>query len=166
MESPTDVAPFHHSSDKHNIRQDLLPYHHQGHGHRHQFHPYLCLYGVLGSVSSRHFDYLLSVSFPIIRDYCQLTDQLFRDWWTSTIIYKVTKFACKSIKGKGVRSGIRIIYAYYEKENIIEFIEIYHKSDKPNEDKQRIIDHYKLDVRSWEKEKGVTKYFLLLSLLL
>jgi len=73
---------------------------------------------------------------------------------------------CKSIKGKGVRSGIRIIYAYYEKENIIEFIEIYHKSDKLNEDKQRIIDHYKLDVRSWEKEKGVTKYFLLLSLLL
>jgi hypothetical protein len=64
------------------------------------------------------------------------------------IIYKVTKFACKSIKGKGVRSGIQIIYAYYEKENIIEFIEIYHKSDKPNEDKQRIIDHYKLDVRS------------------
>ena len=59
------------------------------------------------------------------------------------IIYKVTKFACKSIKGKGVRSGIRIIYAYYEKENIIEFIEIYHKSDKPNEDKERILDYCK-----------------------
>lgn len=59
------------------------------------------------------------------------------------IIYKVTKFACKSIKGKGVRSGMRIIYAYYKKENIIEFIEIYHKSDKLNEDKERILDYYK-----------------------
>jgi len=62
------------------------------------------------------------------------------------IIYKVKKFACKSIKGKGVRSGIRIIYAYYEKENIIEFIEIYHKSDKLNEDKERILDCYKSKV--------------------
>ena len=26
------------------------------------------------------------------------------------VIYKVTKFACRSIKGKGVRSGIRITY--------------------------------------------------------
>jgi len=35
-------------------------------------------------------------------------------------------FSCKSLKGKGVRSGIRIIYAYYEEEDIIEFIEIYY----------------------------------------
>ncbi len=36
-------------------------------------------------------------------------------------IYKAKKFACKSLKGKGVASGVRIIYAHYEKENIIEF---------------------------------------------
>jgi mRNA-degrading endonuclease RelE of RelBE toxin-antitoxin system len=59
------------------------------------------------------------------------------------IIYKVKKFACKSLKGKGVHSGIRIIYAYYQDEDIIEFIEIYHKSDKENEDRERIIKRYK-----------------------
>jgi hypothetical protein len=36
-------------------------------------------------------------------------------------------------------SGIRIIYAYYENEDVIEFIEIYFKGDKENEDKNRII---------------------------
>ena len=35
-------------------------------------------------------------------------------------IYKAKKFACKSLKGKGVRSGIRVIYAYYAEEDIIE----------------------------------------------
>lgn len=53
-------------------------------------------------------------------------------------IYKAKKFACRSIKGKGVKSGIRIIYAYHEKEDIIEFIEIYHKNDKESEDRERI----------------------------
>ena len=57
-------------------------------------------------------------------------------------IYKAKKFACKSLKGKGVASGIRIIYAHYEKENIIEFIEIYYKGDKRNEDRMRILGHY------------------------
>ncbi len=57
-------------------------------------------------------------------------------------IYKVTKFACKSLKGTGSRSGIRIIYAYYEKEDIIEFIEIYYKGDKENEDRERINKYY------------------------
>lgn len=57
-------------------------------------------------------------------------------------IYKAKKFACKALKGRGGMSGIRIIYAYYEKEDIIEFIEIYYKGDKANEDKQRIIISY------------------------
>jgi len=57
-------------------------------------------------------------------------------------IYKAKKFACKSLKGRGGRSGIRIIYAYYEKEDIVEFIEIYFKNDKANEDKNRIKTKY------------------------
>lgn len=57
-------------------------------------------------------------------------------------IYKARKFACKALKGYGVMSGIRIIYAYYEKEDVIEFIEIYFKGDKASEDKQRIIKYY------------------------
>lgn len=57
-------------------------------------------------------------------------------------IYKARKFACKSLKGTGSRSGIRIIYAYYEKEDVIEFIEIYYKGDKENEDRERIKKYY------------------------
>lgn len=57
-------------------------------------------------------------------------------------IYKARKFACKSLKGKGVASGIRIIYAYYEKEDIVEFIEIYYKGDKENENRERIKKYY------------------------
>ncbi|MCD6412730.1 MAG: hypothetical protein J7L54_01095 [Elusimicrobia bacterium] len=58
-------------------------------------------------------------------------------------IYKAKKFACKSLKGKGVHSGIRIIYGYYENEDIVEFIEIYYKGDKKNENRKRILRHYK-----------------------
>ena len=57
-------------------------------------------------------------------------------------IYKAKKNACKALKGRGGMSGIRIIYAYYEKEDVIEFIEIYFKGDKANEDKKRIIKYY------------------------
>jgi mRNA-degrading endonuclease YafQ of YafQ-DinJ toxin-antitoxin module len=60
-------------------------------------------------------------------------------------IYKAKKFACKSLKGTGVKSGIRIIYAYYEEEDIIEFIEIFFKGDKENEDRDRILRYYKKD---------------------
>jgi hypothetical protein len=58
-------------------------------------------------------------------------------------IYKAKKFACRSLKGKGVQSGIRVIYGYFEKEDRIDFIEIYYKGDKENEDKDRITRHYK-----------------------
>lgn len=58
-------------------------------------------------------------------------------------IFKAKKFACRSLKGKGVRSGIRIIYAYFAKENKIELIEIYYKdSDHRLEDKKRILSLY------------------------
>ena len=57
-------------------------------------------------------------------------------------IYKARKFACKSLKGSGGRSGIRIIYAYYEEQDVIEFIEIYFKGDKENEDRNRITKYY------------------------
>ena len=53
-------------------------------------------------------------------------------------VYKVKKFACRSLKGKGVHSGIRVIYAYYREMDRIELIEIYYKADKENEDRDRI----------------------------
>ena len=61
---------------------------------------------------------------------------------SSPEIYKARKFACKSLKGKGVRSGIRIIYAYYSNDDIIELIEIYYKGDKSIENRERILDKY------------------------
>jgi mRNA-degrading endonuclease RelE of RelBE toxin-antitoxin system len=58
-------------------------------------------------------------------------------------ILKAKKFACKSLKGKGVASGIRIIYAYFEEEDIIELLEIYYKGQKEIEDRKRIFKYYK-----------------------
>jgi mRNA-degrading endonuclease RelE of RelBE toxin-antitoxin system len=58
-------------------------------------------------------------------------------------IYKAKKFACRSLKGRGVDSGIRVIYAYWEEKDKLEFIEIYFKGDKENEDRDRIMGHYK-----------------------
>lgn len=53
-------------------------------------------------------------------------------------IYKLRKFACKALKGKGSNSGIRIVYAFFPKKDLVEFIEIYFKGDKKSEDKDRI----------------------------
>jgi mRNA-degrading endonuclease RelE of RelBE toxin-antitoxin system len=57
-------------------------------------------------------------------------------------IYKVLKFACRSLKGKGGESGIRLIYGYYDKEDKVVLIEIYYKGDKENEDRDRIVKHF------------------------
>jgi mRNA-degrading endonuclease RelE of RelBE toxin-antitoxin system len=62
---------------------------------------------------------------------------------TEPKIYKVKKYACKSLKGKGVQSGIRIIYSYLDIADKIEFVEIYYKGDKENEDRERIKKLYK-----------------------
>mgnify|MGYP001592665609 FL=1 len=53
-------------------------------------------------------------------------------------ICKLKKFACKALKGRGVKSGIRITYAFYVKTNSVDFIEIYFKGEKEMEDKERI----------------------------
>ncbi len=60
-----------------------------------------------------------------------------------TCIIKVKKIACKALKGRGVNSGLRLVYAHFKIEEKIVFIELYHKNDKDNEDKQRIIDNFK-----------------------
>jgi len=57
-------------------------------------------------------------------------------------IYKAKKFACRSLKGRGVQSGIRIIYAHLPDKDRLEFIEMYFKGDKENEDRGRIVRLY------------------------
>jgi hypothetical protein len=56
-------------------------------------------------------------------------------------IFKGKKFACRALKGKGVQSGIRVIYTCYEEPDKIELIEIYYKGDKANEDRDRIMEY-------------------------
>lgn len=53
-------------------------------------------------------------------------------------ICKIKKFACKALKGRGVQSGIRIIYAYHVLNNTVDFIEMYFKGESENEDKEKI----------------------------
>lgn len=52
-------------------------------------------------------------------------------------IFKAKKFACRSLKGKGAHSGIRVIYAYDTKLDAIQYIEIYYKGDQESETKAR-----------------------------
>ena len=59
-----------------------------------------------------------------------------------TCIIKVRKIACRALKGRGVNSGLRLIYAHFENEKRITFIEIFHKNDKENEDRGRIINYF------------------------
>ena len=58
-------------------------------------------------------------------------------------LYKVKKFACRALKGKGANSGMRIIYAYDSFHDEIVFEEIYFKGDKKNEDRDRLIRKYR-----------------------
>jgi len=58
-------------------------------------------------------------------------------------IFKVKKFACRTLKGTGANSGLRLIYAYYADKDEIDLIEIYFKGDKENENRERILKYYK-----------------------
>jgi mRNA-degrading endonuclease RelE of RelBE toxin-antitoxin system len=60
-----------------------------------------------------------------------------------TCVIKVKKIACKALKGRGINLGFRLIYAYFEEDQKITFIELYHKNDKENEDKERILRNFK-----------------------
>ncbi len=59
------------------------------------------------------------------------------------IFFKVKKFHSEDFPGKGVKSGIRLIYAYYPEEKKVEFIQIYYKEkDDTNHDVDRIKKYY------------------------
>jgi mRNA-degrading endonuclease RelE of RelBE toxin-antitoxin system len=61
----------------------------------------------------------------------------------TTCVIKVKKIACRALKGRGVNSGLRLIYAWFETEQRIVFIELYHKNEKENEDRGRILRNFK-----------------------
>lgn len=60
-----------------------------------------------------------------------------------TCTIEVKKIACKAIKGRGSNSGMRLIYAHFPDEQKTTFIEIYHRNDKKNEDRNRTTDNFK-----------------------
>ena len=51
--------------------------------------------------------------------------------------------ACRSLKGEGINSGLRLVYACFQMEQKMVFIELNHKNDKENEDRNRIRDNFK-----------------------
>jgi len=57
-------------------------------------------------------------------------------------IFKIKKFACRTLKGKGARSGIRVIYAYHYKNCEIVFIEIYYKESDSQRETVELIEEY------------------------
>lgn len=57
-------------------------------------------------------------------------------------IYKVKKFACKALKGKGVKSGIRVIYAFYPNQLKVEFLEIYFKEKNDSDMDYGFVEKY------------------------
>ncbi len=61
----------------------------------------------------------------------------------TTCIIKVKKIACRALKGRGVNSGFRLIYAWFEEEERIVFVELYFKGDKEMEDRERILKNFK-----------------------
>lgn len=58
---------------------------------------------------------------------------------TETVDIVKARLFCKYLKG----SSLRIIYAFFPSGNKIEFIELYFKSDKANEDGERIKEFLK-----------------------
>ncbi len=57
-------------------------------------------------------------------------------------IYKIKKFACKSLKGRGARSGIRMTYAFYPKSFEVEFLEIYFKEKSDSDMDRGFVEGY------------------------
>jgi mRNA-degrading endonuclease RelE of RelBE toxin-antitoxin system len=58
-------------------------------------------------------------------------------------VIKVKHIASDSFKGSGSHSGFRLIYAYFKEIPKIVLVELYHKTDKANEDRQRILKSFK-----------------------
>ena len=65
------------------------------------------------------------------------------DLGIESCVIKIKKIACRSLKGRGVNSGLRLIYAYFPEHQKIVFIELYHKSDQEMDSRGRIWDHFK-----------------------
>lgn len=82
-----------------------------------------------------HIQKIVNLSIFLIPGFCSEEIQ----------ICKIKKFACKALKGRGSKSGIRIIYAYHKAVQKVVFLEIYFKADQENEDRERIKSYLKME---------------------
>jgi len=58
---------------------------------------------------------------------------------SNEVVIIKARFFCRCLK----RSSLRIIYAYCEKQETVDFIQIYFKGDKEDEDRERIKEYLK-----------------------
>jgi len=54
------------------------------------------------------------------------------------VIYVAKRLACRALRGRGSDSGLRLVCAWFPKEDRLELVELYYKGDKEIEDKARI----------------------------
>jgi len=59
-----------------------------------------------------------------------------------TCMIKVKKIACRSLKGRGVQSGLRLVYAHFPEKKRIVFVELYYKADQESENRDRIFKNF------------------------
>lgn len=55
-----------------------------------------------------------------------------------TGVIKVKRIACKSLKGRGINTFLRVIYVSFPDEQRIVFVVLYYKIDEESEDRERI----------------------------
>ncbi|MBN2465184.1 hypothetical protein JXD38_06140 [candidate division WOR-3 bacterium] len=53
-------------------------------------------------------------------------------------VYVAKKVPCQAMKGRGARSGLRIVWAWFADEGRVELVEIYLKGGRQVEDKARL----------------------------
>jgi hypothetical protein len=58
-------------------------------------------------------------------------------------LYKIRHMTCRALKGKGNRTGLRVILAYWPESDTLELIQIYFKADHDLEDQARVRSYLK-----------------------
>lgn len=61
----------------------------------------------------------------------------------SSCVIKMKRVACRAFKGRGIDSGLRLVYAWFEHEPKMVLIQLYEKVVHPNPDYDRIKRYFK-----------------------
>jgi len=58
------------------------------------------------------------------------------------VVYVAKRLACRALRGRGSDSGLRLVFAWFPKEDRLELVEVYCQGDQNMEDKARIKHTY------------------------